>query len=100
MVDAAIKGTGGNVHFYPSEYGSDLALPRLAKTRYFRDKHATRRHTEAKAKEVLGFHYTYLMTGSFTDWSVSDFFGVDQENRTVLTYGSADTILNTTSVHE
>jgi hypothetical protein len=102
MIDAAIAGTGGAVHFYPSEYGADLTQPALQKVRYFKDKNATRRHIEAKGEEFKGkgFHYTYLLTGSFTDWSASDFFGVDQEKKTVKTYGSADAIINNTSSDE
>lgn len=56
--------------------------------RYFRDKHVTRNHLAAKAKEVPGFHYTIMTTGPFTEWAVSSFFGVDHNNRTVTAYGT------------
>lgn len=88
------------MHFYPSEYGADLTIPALADVRYFKDKYATRRHVEEKGTTVPGFHYTYLLTGSFTNWAVTDFFGVDQEKRTVKSFGRADAVVNNTSVNE
>jgi hypothetical protein len=98
MIDAAVLG--GVRHFYPSEYGVDLTQAGLANVRYFRDKHDTRRHLAKKTKETPGFRYTLLLTGSFTEWAVSDFFGVDTEKHTVEIYGDPDAIINNTASNE
>src|ERR1700761_3621210 len=63
MIEAAAQA--GVTHFYPSEFGADLALPELRDIRYFRDKYATREMLADKAREVPGFKYTLLMGGSF-----------------------------------
>jgi hypothetical protein len=98
IIDAAIAG--GVQHFYPSEYGADLSQPALANVQYFRDKHATRKHLAEKAKAVAKFHYTLLLTGSFTEWAVTDFFGVNIEKHTVETYGNPDAIIQNTASNE
>jgi len=82
MIDAAIA-SGSVHHFYPSEYGADIALPGNRNIRYFRDKHLTRQHLEKKAREVEGFGYTYLLTGLFADEIVSHFFGIDPVKKTM-----------------
>jgi hypothetical protein len=58
MIDAAI--VGGVRHFYPSEWGTDIARGDIGKNRYFRDKVSTREHL-----------YTLLMTGAFTEFAPS-----------------------------
>jgi hypothetical protein len=98
LIDAAVAG--GVQHFYPSEYGADLSQPALANVRYFRDKHTTRKHLAEKAKAISGFRYTLLLAGSFTEWAVTDFFGVDIEKHTVETYGNPDAIINNTASDE
>jgi hypothetical protein len=95
MIDAA--AAGGARHFYPSEYGADLSIPELANVRYFRDKHLTRQHLVKTVSKVPGFRYTLLLTGSFTEWAISDFFGVDIEKHTVETYGDSDAKINNTA---
>jgi hypothetical protein len=98
MIDAATAG--GARHFYPSEYGADLSIPALANVRYFRDKHLARQHLLETAKAVPGFRYTLLLTGSFTEWAISDFFGVDIEKHTVETYGDPDAKIDNTASTE
>lgn len=98
MVELAIAA--GVRHFYPSEYGSDLNYGICVNLRYFRDKHVTRNHLAAKAKEVAGFHYTIMTTGPFTEWTVSLNVGVDQEKRTVTAYGRPDAEIAVTSIPE
>jgi hypothetical protein len=71
MIDAA--AAGGARHFYPSEYGADLSIPALANVRYFRDKHLARQYLLETAKAVPGCRYTLLLSGSFTEWAISDF---------------------------
>jgi hypothetical protein len=98
MIDAAIEG--GARHFYPSEYGADLSIPELANVRYFRDKHLTRQHLIKKTEEVPDFKYTLLLTGSFTEWALSSFFGVDMEKHIVETYGRLDAQIDNTASTE
>lgn len=97
MVELAIAA--GVRHFYPSEYGSDLNYGICVNLRYFRDKHVTRNHLAAKAKEVPGFHYTIMTTGPFTEWAISS-LTVDHENRTVTAYGRPDAEISVTSIPE
>jgi hypothetical protein len=95
MVGAA--AAAGVRHFYPSEYGVDLSIPALVNVRYFRDKHLTRQRLVETAKEVPGFRYTLLLPGSFTEWAISGFFGVDIEKHTVEIYGDPDAKINNTA---
>jgi hypothetical protein len=98
MIDAAIAG--GARHFYPSEFGADIAHGALGKMRYFRDKVVTREHLRQRAQEVPGFTYTLLMTGAFTEFTASTFNGVDVGNHTASVYGSADARVTVTSMPE
>ncbi|KAF2428298.1 NAD(P)-binding protein [Tothia fuscella] len=95
IIEAAV--TGGVTHFYPSEFGADLSMPELRNVRYFRDKYATRETLVEKAKEVSGFRYTLLMSGSFTEFSASEFFGVDTVKHTVDTFGKPDAMITNTA---
>jgi hypothetical protein len=76
----AAAAAGGARHFYPSEYGADLSIPALANVRYFCDKHLTRQRLAKIAKAVPGFRYTLLLSGSFTEWAISDFFALISRN--------------------
>ncbi|KAM0447857.1 hypothetical protein ACHAO4_008601 [Trichoderma viride] len=96
MVEAAIAG--GVRHFYPSEFGSDVAQEQLRTFRYFRDKRATRDHLAAKAKEHPGFYYTLMLTGIFTEWTADPFYNVDVVAHTANPYGSLDKPLHVTSI--
>ncbi|KAJ7246458.1 hypothetical protein C8J57DRAFT_1190448 [Mycena rebaudengoi] len=96
MVDAAIAG--GARHFYPSELGGDIAYGAIGKMRYFRDKVATREHLRQRAREVPGFTYTLLMTGSFTEFTASEFNGVDVEKHTASPYGKPDAQVTVTAM--
>lgn len=98
MVEAAIAG--GVRHFYPSEFGSDVAQEQLRTFRYFRDKRATRDHLAAKAKEHPDFYYTLMLTGIFTEWTADPFYNVDVVAHTANPYGSLDKPLHVTSIPE
>jgi len=96
IIDTAIAG--GIHHFYPSEFGSDVAQYELRDFRYFRDKRVTRDHLVAKAKEVPGFRYTLMVTGVFTEWAAAEFYGVDVEAKVVRAYGKAEAAISVTSI--
>jgi hypothetical protein len=98
MIESAIAG--GVRHFYPSEFGSDVAQDSLRTFRYFRDKRVTRDHLAAKAKEHPDFYYTLMLTGIFTEWAADPFYGVDIEAHTAVTYGRPDEVLCVTSIPE
>lgn len=98
MAELAIAA--GVRHFYPSEYGAAVYNESNANLRYLRDKLVTRNHLAAKVKEVPAFHATYIVTGNFTEWSVSDFYGVDMERRVVNTYARPDSEICVTSTRE
>ncbi|KAJ7236586.1 hypothetical protein B0H12DRAFT_1256343 [Mycena haematopus] len=85
MIEAAIAG--GVRHFYPSEFGTDIAHGNRWQFRYFRDKVVTRDHLAAKAKEVPGFRYTLMIVGAFSEWAAGEFSGFDLEKHTVRSYG-------------
>ncbi|KAM0249164.1 hypothetical protein ACHAQJ_009171 [Trichoderma viride] len=96
MIESAIAG--GVRHFYPSEFGTDISQDGLRTLRYFRDKHVTRDHLAAKAKEHPDFYYTLVLIGIFTEWAADPFYGVDVEAHTAITYGRPDGILGVTSI--
>jgi uncharacterized protein YbjT (DUF2867 family) len=98
MIEAAIAG--GVTHFYPSEFGSDVGQDSLSDIRYFRDKRVTRNHLVAAAKSHPNFKYTLMLTGPFTEWTISSAYGVDQEKKSVVTYGSPDAKIDVTSIPE
>ena len=98
IAELAIKA--GVRHFYPSEFGAALSYEPNSNFRYLRDKVVTRDHLAAKAKEVPGFHATYIVTGSFTDWAVSEFLGFDFEKKTVRVYTTPHTEICVTSTRE
>ena len=98
MIDAALAA--GVRHFYPSEYGTDLSQGAVGKSRYFRDKIATREHLRQRAREIPGFAYTLLMTGAFTEFTTSGFNGVDPATHTARPYGQPDAQVTVTALPE
>ncbi|RFU81047.1 isoflavone reductase family [Trichoderma arundinaceum] len=96
IIESAIEG--GIRHFYPSEFGSDVAQESLSTFRYFRDKRVTRDHLAAKAKECPDFYYTLMLTGIFTEWAADPFYGVDVKAHTANTYGHPDANISVTSI--
>ena len=98
MIDAAVAS--GVTHFYPSEYGSDVAQEALKDFRYFRDKRVVRDHLVATARNHPSFHYTLMVTGPFTEWTVDKLYGVYQAEKKVVTYGRPDAPIDVTSIPE
>jgi uncharacterized protein YbjT (DUF2867 family) len=98
MIESAIAG--GVTHFYPSEFGSDVAQDELSEFRYFRDKRVIRNHLVAAAKAHSDFRYTLMLTGPFTEWTVDKVYGVYQDEKRVETYGRPDAPIDVTSIPE
>jgi hypothetical protein len=98
MIEAAISG--GVTHFYPSEYGSDVAQEALKDFRYFRDKRVVRNHLVAAARAHPDFRYTLMITGPFTEWTIDKLYGVYQAEKKVVTYGRPDAPIDVTSIPE
>jgi hypothetical protein len=98
IIEAAVAG--GVRHFYPSEFGTDIALDGVWQFRYFRDKVVTRDHLAATAKRVVDFRYTLMLTGAFSDWAVGEFSGVDVEKHTVKVYGYPEAEVSVTALKE
>ncbi|KAJ7167087.1 hypothetical protein C8R46DRAFT_1176713 [Mycena filopes] len=98
MIDAAIAG--GARHFIPSEFGADIAHNGHWKIRYFRDKVVTRDHLRARAKDTPGFRYTLVMTAAITEYTASEFNGVDVEKHVARTYGYPEARLHVTAMHD
>ncbi|KAK9311567.1 NmrA-like family-domain-containing protein [Lipomyces starkeyi] len=89
MIDAAIAA--GVRHFYPSEFGVDISQTPFLSERYFRDKHVTRDHLRAKAKEVPELCFTYVIIGVFGEtFALSPVFGVDREKKEFTFYGDPE----------
>lgn len=78
--------SAGVEHIYPSEYNSDLSQPELQVLRYFRDKYAVRDFLAQQAREGKVFKTTYLETGIFTEWAVSEFYGIDTDTGVARMY--------------
>lgn len=99
MIDAALEA--GARHFIPSEFGGDIGQTPFLTERYFRDKHLTRNHLRAKAKEVPGFTYTLVLTGAFADtFALTPVFGVDAKEKTFTFYGDAENEYSISSMPE
>ncbi|KAJ7340631.1 hypothetical protein DFH08DRAFT_783107 [Mycena albidolilacea] len=98
IIEAAVAG--GVRHFYPSEFGTDIALDGVWQFRYFRDKVVTRDHLVATAKRVPDFRYTLMLTGAFSDWAVGEFSGIDVEKHTVKVYGYPEAEVSVTALKE
>lgn len=98
MIEAAVAG--GVSHFYPSEFGSDVAQEALREYRYFRDKRVTRDHLVATARAYPDFRYTLVMTGPFTEWTIDRAYGVYRGDGRVEAFGSPDAPIDVTSIPE
>lgn len=98
MIEAAIAG--GITHFYPSEFGSDIAQEELKDFRYFRDKRVVRDHLVAAAKAHPDFRYTLMVTGPFIEWVADKVYGVYQDEKRVEAYGRPDAPMHVTSIPE
>ncbi|KAJ7218252.1 hypothetical protein B0H12DRAFT_1153261 [Mycena haematopus] len=98
IIEAAIAG--GVSHFYPSEFGTDIAHGNQWQFRYFRDKVVTRDHLAAKAKEVPDFRYTLMLVGAFSEWAAGEFSGVDLEKHTVNAYGYPEAEVSVTGLQD
>ncbi|KAJ7887126.1 hypothetical protein B0H14DRAFT_3082129 [Mycena olivaceomarginata] len=98
MIEAAIAG--GARHFIPSEFGADIAHDDMWKNRYFRDKVITRDHLRARARDTPGFRYTLILSGAVTEYTVSEFNGVDVEKHVARTYGYPEARLHVTAMND
>ncbi|KAL2075175.1 hypothetical protein VTL71DRAFT_117 [Oculimacula yallundae] len=98
IIDSAILG--GVTHFYPSEFGSDLAHPVAQTQRYFRDKIITRRHLEEVAKKHDTFGYTYIMNGGFAEFAAHPAFGFNKEEKKFEFWGDTGMIQPFTGVKD
>ncbi|KAJ7472617.1 hypothetical protein FB451DRAFT_1089490 [Mycena latifolia] len=98
MIEAAVAG--GVRHFYPSEFGTDIAQDGVWQFRYFRDKAVTRDHLAATAKAHPNFQYTLMIVGAFSEWAYAPFYGVDVEKHTVEAYGYPDAELSVTAIKD
>jgi hypothetical protein len=98
MFRAAISA--GVEHTYPSEYNSDLSQPELRDLCYFRDKYVVRDFLAQQAREGKVFKTTYLETGIFTEWAVSEFYGIDTDTGVARVYGRGENELCVTSIPE
>ncbi|KAJ6523988.1 hypothetical protein B0H19DRAFT_972382 [Mycena capillaripes] len=98
VIEAAIAG--GARHFIPSEFGADIAHDGMWKNRYFRDKVVTRDHLRARAKDTPGFRYTLILSGAVTEYTVSNFNGVDVEKHVARTYGYPEARLHVTAMND
>lgn len=97
MIDAAIAA--GARHFIPSEFGVDIGQTPFLTERYFKDKHITRDHLRAKAKEFPGFHYTLVLIGAFAETlALTPVFGLDSEKKTFTYYGDAENEVSLSSM--
>ncbi|KAF7369781.1 NAD(P)-binding protein [Mycena venus] len=67
---------------------------------YFRDKVVTRDHLRARAKDTLGFRYTLILSGAVTEYTVSEFNGVDLEKHVARTYGYPEARLHVTALQD
>ncbi|KAJ7433983.1 hypothetical protein FB451DRAFT_1470358 [Mycena latifolia] len=98
MIEAALAS--GARHFYPSEFGTDIARDGRWRFRYFRDKVTTRDHLAAAVKVRPGFRYTLMLVGAFAEWACARFHGVDVERHAVEAYGYPDAEMSVTALDD
>jgi len=87
-------------HFYPSEFGADLAVGDNWNERYYRDKVLTRKHLQKRAAENPEFGYTYFLDGRFTEWAPTPHFGLDLKTHCARIVGEPEMEQSLLSVAE
>ncbi|KAH6665717.1 hypothetical protein B0J14DRAFT_660416 [Halenospora varia] len=94
--DAAIKA--GVRHFYPTEFGADLAHPTSAPEDYFVNKIATRKYLEEKVKEDERLGYTYILVGLFNEIFLAyNVLGLSGDRKSTTFIGSPDAMVSATA---
>lgn len=92
----------GVTHFYPSEFGSDIAQGPYLTHRFFSEKHLTRHHLEKTVEKYKdnGFGYTVILCGAFAEYAAHPAFGVVTEEAKFEFFGDGGKREPFTSVAE
>ncbi|KUJ17542.1 isoflavone reductase family protein-like protein CipA [Mollisia scopiformis] len=96
LIDAAIAA--GVKRFLPSEFGSDLSNPNVAKLPVFGYKLATRKHLEEKIQAGADITYTYVINGGFLDWGLEVGFLLNTKEGKPTLYNGGDRQFSTTTL--
>jgi len=96
LIDAAIAA--GVKRFLPSEFGSDLSNPNVAKLPVFGYKIATRNHIEEKIRAGADISYTYVINGGFLDWGLEVGFLLNTKEGKPQLYNGGDREFSTTTL--
>ncbi|KAH8656582.1 hypothetical protein BGZ60DRAFT_417284 [Tricladium varicosporioides] len=94
--DAAIKA--GVRHFYPTEFGADLAHPTSAPEDYFVNKIATRKYLEEKVRKDEKLGYTYILVGLFNEVFLAyNVLGLSEDRQSATFIGTPDAMVSATA---
>jgi uncharacterized protein YbjT (DUF2867 family) len=95
IIDAAIAA--GVKRIIPSEFGSDVSVPQVAKLPVFAAKVQVREYLEKKASEGK-ISYTLFINGPFLDWGVANNFLIDAAHSSLTLYDDGDAEFSSTTL--
>ncbi|TVY14193.1 Pinoresinol reductase 2 [Lachnellula arida] len=96
LIDAAIAA--GVKRFLPSEFGSDLANPKVAAFPIFGYKIATQKYLQEAIAAKPGLTYTYVVNGPFLDWGLHRGFLLDTKEGKPKIYDDGKTVFSATTL--
>lgn len=96
LIDAAIAA--GVKRFIPSEFGSDLANPKLAVFPIFGHKIATQKYLQDALAAKPGMTYTYVSNGPFLDWGLNHGFLLETKDGKPKIYDDGKTVFSATTL--
>ncbi|TVY29109.1 Isoflavone reductase-like protein [Lachnellula hyalina] len=96
LIDAAIAA--GVKRFLPSEFGVDLANPKVAALPVFAHKIATQKHLQEALAAKPGLTYTCVSNGPFLDWGLSNGFLLDTKEGKPKIYDDGKTVFSATTL--
>jgi hypothetical protein len=96
LIDAAVAA--GVKRFLPSDFGSDLANPKVAAFPVFGHKNATHKHLKEAVAANPGLTYTLISNGPFLDWGINVGFLLDTKEGKPKIYDDGKTVFTSTTL--
>ncbi|TVY35112.1 Bifunctional pinoresinol-lariciresinol reductase [Lachnellula occidentalis] len=96
LIDAAIAA--GVKRFLPSEFGTDIANPKVGALPVFGYKIATQKYLQEALAAKPGMTYTYVSNGAFLDWGLKNGFLLDTKDGKPTIYDGGKTVFSATTL--
>ncbi|KAF4625962.1 hypothetical protein G7Y89_g12200 [Cudoniella acicularis] len=96
LVDAAVAA--GVKRFLPSEFGSNLAIPKTAALPIFGYKVAVEKYLEAAVAKHPSLTYTYVINGGFLNWGLENGFLFAWQEGKPKIYDGGDQLFSATTL--